>query len=90
MSNSSIIARNWIIDKCRTNGGNWKGFRIGDDGALLVRIRKTSPKRHFFVIVDGVENITNDYGSVRVSDPTGRENGGIATRYNDTNFNPPE
>jgi len=90
MSTLSTISINFIKDKCNANNGNWKGFRIGDNGALLVRIRKTSPQRHFFIIVDGVENIANDYGSVMVSDPTGRENGGVATRYNDTNFNPPE
>lgn len=84
------IAINSIKAKCRANGGGWMGFRLGDNDALLVRIRKTSPQRHYFLNVEEVMGIDKDYGTVRISDPTHHREHGIARRYNAQNFNPPE
>lgn len=62
-------------------GKKWRGFRLGDNDALLVRIRRKASK-HFFLRVENVHHID----SVEVSDPKRGIESGTAVRYNDESF----
>jgi len=75
-----------IRARCRLNGGKkWKGFRIGEEGILLVRIRRNA-NTHFFLGVVDVIDTTNDYGRIRVNDPKHKKEQGVAIRYNAKSF----
>lgn len=72
-----------VKNLCRENGGSWKGFRLGDEDVLLVRVRRKS-RKPFFLRVISVSGEVNDYGYIRVDDP--KHEGMIARRYNDQSF----
>ncbi|MHA1747459.1 MAG: hypothetical protein ACTSYF_02305 [Promethearchaeota archaeon] len=70
-----------IKNQCRQSGGRWRGFRLGDNNALLVRIRRRA-RKNFFLKVERIYTVDK----VSVSDPKYGREGGIALRYNEESF----
>jgi len=63
------------------NGHSWRGFRLGDEGAVLVQMRRKTGKYYLLRVVDVLET-NNDFGVIEVDDPRYDKENGIARRYN--------